>query len=313
MTVKSSTRTSLKSLSAGRPPVAKASNRVLAAKHTRRIIRAHHNLNKQLAAAKARGNHAEVQSLESAINAQGGLKAYQEASIQGQATTRGGDSSIELLKWLSPPQQDAQPAPTGLSLLEVGALSTSNACSRSPIFGHIIRIDLNAQSPGITKQDFMGRPLPRNDNERFDVISLSLVLNFVPDAAGRGEMLRRTTQFLKSTTARDLAKAPDSEQATTASGVWPSLFLVLPLPCVTNSRYMTEAHLERIMNSLGYSLAQHRKTSKLYYSLWHLDSSPKQVEFRKAKLRDGKTMNNFCVKLRVGNEEKEAVMTKRKG
>ena len=69
-------------------------------------------------------------------------------------------------------------------MLEVGALSTSNACSRSGLF-EIERIDLNSQAEGITQQDFMERPLPKDSSEQFEIISLSLVLNYVPDAIGK--------------------------------------------------------------------------------------------------------------------------------
>ena len=47
----------------------------------------------------------------------------------------------------------------------------------------------------------MERPLPAaaaadDDKERFHAISLSLVLNYVPSAAQRGEMLKRCSAFL---------------------------------------------------------------------------------------------------------------------
>jgi 25S rRNA (adenine2142-N1)-methyltransferase len=306
----------LKSLKSGRPPSAKQP-RTLAARHTRRIIRAHHTLNKQLTAAQAAGDHEKVKSIETALNAQGGLAAYQEASIQGQTLTRGGDSSIELVRWLSASPKDDTPhgggskGLTGLSLLEVGALTTHNACSRSTIFDRVVRIDLNSQSPGISQQDFMKRPLPSNDEDRFHVLSLSLVLNYVPDSVQRGEMLRRTTEFLLRSPTRsdrverssDVTKVARTRTSTTAKV--PCLFLVLPLPCVVNSRYMTETHLIEMMSTLGYVLLHTKQSAKLYYSLWRLEEGPQTVSrktFRKVKLNDGVGRNNFCVELR-GIEE----------
>jgi 25S rRNA (adenine2142-N1)-methyltransferase len=312
MSRKSST---LKSLKSGRPPSAKQP-RTLAARHTRRIIRAHHTLNKQLTAAQTAGDDEKVKSIENALNAQGGLAAYQEASIQGQNLTRGGDSSIELVRWLSGSrendiQRGGSNGPSGLSLLEVGALTTHNACSRSTIFDRVVRIDLNSQSPGISQQDFMQRPLPGSDEDRFDVISLSLVLNYVPDIVQRGEMLRRTTEFLlrrQTCTAQDeqnsdVANVARTSDRTTAKV--PCLFLVLPLPCIVNSRYMTETHLNEMMSTLGYALLHTKQSAKLYYSLWRLEERPNGASrktFRKVKLNDGVGRNNFCVELRGAGE-----------
>ena len=73
----------------------------------------------------------------------------------------------------------------------------------------------------------MDRPLPKSMNEAFDILSLSLVLNFVPDPTQRGEMLKRVTQFL-----RPIAEGQPG------NAFLPVLFLVLPLPCVNNSNFL---------------------------------------------------------------------------
>ena len=177
-----------------------------------------------------------------------------------------------------------------LRMLEVGALSTQNACSKSGYF-EIERIDLNSQEEGILQQDFMERPLPQSIAEKFDVISLSLVLNFVPDPQGRGEMLRRTTQFLFD--AEIYAALPE------LSPRFPCLFLVLPAPCVTNSRYMDEVRLGGIMTSLGYTLQESKMTQRLVYYLWRKESKrPAKASFPKKELRSGSSRNNFAVVLK---------------
>ena len=49
-------------------------------------------------------------------------------------------------------------------------------------------IDLNAQDPGIWRQDFL--QMKEDENVRkWDVLSLSLVLNFVPDPRERGTVI----------------------------------------------------------------------------------------------------------------------------
>lgn len=285
--VKKETR--LKSLSQGRPKIIRPA-RAISSKATRTLIRAHHTLQKQKAAAIAKGDEVKAASVGRLIEAQGGIKSYQRASLLGQASERGGDSSKILLGWLEPVSTSLkeQAKTSRITMLEVGALSTTNACSRSKLFD-VERIDLNSQAPGIKQQDFMERPLPANDSGKFDIISLSLVLNYVADATGKGDMLLRTLKFLRMQQRNeDLAK------------YLPSLFLVLPASCVTNSRYMDETKLEAIMKSIGYALVQKKISNKLVYYLWRMESDivKRTASFKKVEIRSGRDRNNFSVVLR---------------
>lgn len=81
----------------------------------------------------------------------------------------------------------------------------------------------------------MERPLPKFGKEQFDIISLSLVLNFLPTAGDRGDMLKRTCQFLDQRAPRAMSKDLKDR--------FPALFLVLPAACIMNSRYMNEVSL----------------------------------------------------------------------
>lgn len=287
-------KSNAKTLSSGRPPNARKPKASLSSQATRTLIRTHHQLNKQLDAAKAKGDHAGAEQLGKRIEELGGLKSYQQASIQGQSKDRGGDSSTVLMAWLQPLHDAVSSSRPRLRLLEVGALSTMNACSRSGLFD-VQRIDLNSQAEGILQQDFMQRPLPKNNADKCDIISLSLVLNYVPDAIGRGEMLRRTCQFL------DVSQAVDRSMEMRAT--FPALFLVLPAPCITNSRYMDDARLNSIMKSLGYTLLQRKQTAKLVYYLWHLAVLPAvstTMQFSKKEVNPGVSRNNFSVILAKG-------------
>ncbi|KAK0711141.1 putative methyltransferase-domain-containing protein [Lasiosphaeris hirsuta] len=277
-----------KSLSAGRPPTLQR-RKSISRKATKALISKHHVLEKRKQQAAAQGDRAKEASIDAEINALGGLESYQEASLQGQRDDRGGDSSRVLMKWLEPCLSSRKASSDRpLRLLEIGALSTQNACSKSGCFD-IQRIDLNSQEEGILQQDFMERPLPRNDSEKFDVLSLSLVLNFVPDPKGKGEMLRRTVKFLHE---------PDRYLASpTLTASFPSLFLVLPAPCVLNSRYMDEEKLFAIMTSLGYKKTASKTTQKLVYYLWRKDPSSPPIgqTFSKTELRAGSFRNNFAI------------------
>ncbi|KAK2797764.1 hypothetical protein FQN50_009093 [Emmonsiellopsis sp. PD_5] len=291
-------------LSHGRPPTSKPTAS-LSAKATRTLIRSHHQLHKARARAVADGDEALIAQLDAQIAARGGLESYQLASKKGQSKERGGDSSKVLVEWLG----DALRVVKGgldsnqggrLRLLEVGALSTKNACSTIGALD-VTRIDLHSQEKGILQQDFMERPLPLPgaEAERFHVISLSLVLNYVSDPAGRGEMLRRTTEFFTSELPPILSRAQSVEPEEGNVRFTPCLFLVLPAACVLNSRYFTEQRLDEIMSCLGYKMVQRKVTSKLIFYLWEYtpveEGSGRKLVFRKEELNPGRTRNNFAV------------------
>ena len=308
----------------------------LSSQTTRSVIRTHHTLQKQLSQALTSNDSERARDLEERLEENGGLKLYQQASTQGQSRDRGGDTSRVLVDWLreggtlnrsssSKPvktkdiggttvataattaiERASRSAATdpfanrgALRILEVGALSPNNALN-IPGAMKVRRIDLRSQHPEIEERDFMQlNPKQEWDGEvGYDVLSLSLVVNFVGDAKERGEMLRHTTSFLRrpvtlkgdadrsserrearQAEAHDESRSEDETAgARPATGgkadvddLLPALFLVLPLPCVDNSRYLTEEHLTAIMHSLGYVKTRAKRTAKLWYSLWRLD------------------------------------------
>ena len=282
----------------------------------RTVIRQHHTLHKRLSAAIGRHDDATANTLRQEITSLGGVKRYQDASLAGQGKERGGDTSGVLLTWLS--SYKAKRKDAGLRMLEVGALSVDNACGRCGLFeGGIERIDLNSRHPDIKEQDFMERPLPRGKEETFDVISLSLVVNFVGQLNGRGEMLRRVGKFLRTRTLVDrttqgrkiecnLALEPKLQEESSSDGerLLPALFLVLPAPCVNNSRYLDEERLKAIMQALEYSLVRRKMSSKLVYYLWKFNGLGEDDEQKKARaifgkeeIKKGKNRNNFAIML----------------
>ncbi|KAL8752218.1 MAG: hypothetical protein Q9199_005896 [Rusavskia elegans] len=270
----------------------------LSSQATRALIRKHHTLKKQLHTAASNGDIISTEKVQAQLQASGGLQKYQEASIRGQSSERGGDSSKVLMEWLSELILEHKRHDTTelgrLRMLEVGALKVDNACSRSGIFD-VTRIDLHSQHPNIQTQDFMQMPVPSPkmlDEDGFDVVSLSLVVNFVGDAFLRGEMLKRVSSFLRSSreTSKDEARSS-----------FPALFLVLPAPCVTNSRYLDEDRLEGIMISLGYVKTRRKLGKKLVYYLWRYEGiGTKEVQivsFKKQEIRPGASRNNFSIVL----------------
>ena len=174
--------------------------------------------------------------IDAEIDLQGGLHTYQVASLNGQDKLRGSDSSKKLIEWLT--ELCKSPPDLPLTALEIGSLSSKNQISTSKWFkDNVTRIDLNSQdSDTILQQDFMQRPLPKSEKEKYHLISCSLVLNFVSSAQERGEMLKRIGKFFKPS--KDIQD----------HGIFPCFFFVLPLPCVTNSKYINKENILPLLN-----------------------------------------------------------------
>ncbi|KAG0345852.1 hypothetical protein BG004_002943 [Podila humilis] len=260
---------------------------------TAQLIRTYHTLNKQLSkclarieASKNKRNQTQRDQQEDNIQVAadlvriaeirqemddlGGLDMYQKASTLGQSKQRGGDSS----KWLIPILETCHPSMNkktdpSLRLLDVGALSPHNY-QRYASWIHTTPIDLNPQDPLITKMDFLEMPIPTTEDSLFDIVCLSLVVNFVGDPTQRGEILRRATRFLVPKTGL--------------------LYLVLPLPCIDNSRYMDHALLVEMMDYLGFStLVKHHFAKKLAYYVFQLDSPLTSARSKSGANKPGST------------------------
>ena len=141
----------------------------------------------------------------------------------------------------------------------------------------------------------MERPVPDGaealERDGFDVVSLSLVVNYVGDAAGRGEMLRRVGKFPR--------RRGGGHGDARLEERLPALFLVLPAPCVLNSRYLDEERLEAMMESLGYVLKERKMSRKLAYYLWRFEGPDKgrRKVWKKKELKAGGARNNFAIVL----------------
>ena len=292
-----------KLLSSTRPQLARPGP-TLSSKATRTLIRAHHRQRKATHHAAPLGAGAPPAVWADDVD----LAAYQAASAQGQDPRRGGDTSRVLVDWLraAAPASGAvrDEAGRGLRLLEVGAVAVDNACARSGLFAHVERIDLRSRHRDIREQDFMQRAPPcslaAREREGFDVVSLSLVLNFVPDAAARGEMLLRVGRHLRPGRQKCDDGMEGVENDGEQDGVYPGLFLVLPAPCVTNSRYLGEERLEAMMRALSYVRCFMKVTAKLvyyYFSYHEREMECPTATYPKQVLRSGGARNNFAIVL----------------
>ncbi|PCH38378.1 hypothetical protein WOLCODRAFT_97010 [Wolfiporia cocos MD-104 SS10] len=224
-----------------------------------------------------------LMEIEREIEELGGLGAYQRMSTIGQGSDRGGGSEKVLIGWLQELgiHSRMQTEKKRLRLLEVGALKPDNYASCSSWID-TLPIDLRSNHPSIMEQDFL-LINEAEHRERWDAISLSLVLNFVPDAKDRGKMLRLAYSLLRQ------------------EGV---LFLALPLPCISNSRYFTLEHLDGLMQSIGFSTVKTRWKEGGKMAYWIFCKGPatsitrndQALYEKKTVLRTGKR-NNFTILL----------------
>lgn len=139
-------------------------------KHANHIAK-YHALEKQIAQADDPNKRAELELEQSQL---GGLENYQSASLTGAKFGETSKWLVQTLEALRGRQQTR--------VLDVGAI-TGTAYSKYRSF-EATYIDLNPQAPHVQKADISEYSPP---DIPFDVVCLSLVLNFVGDLSKRSE------------------------------------------------------------------------------------------------------------------------------
>ncbi|KAG8835549.1 hypothetical protein FRC18_000318 [Serendipita sp. 400] len=255
----------------------------------------------------------------------GGLERYQAMSAIGQSSFKGGGAERVLIPWLKemkettlgdeyrakrqrksgrtmPEDPSPQKQAKKMRLLDVGALKHDNYMRASSMI-EATAMDLHSRHPSIIERDFLTiSPGLSNDElgrQPWDVISLSLVLNFVPDPKERGRMLRLAHELLDT------------------NGF---LFVVLPLPCVLNSRYLTHSHWISLLECVGFVSVKERWKPGGKVGYWLFQKRGKNDDCRdnyaiseyicgngpaltsegftkKSEMNPGAIRNNFCILL----------------
>ncbi|KAL1520544.1 hypothetical protein AB1Y20_022120 [Prymnesium parvum] len=168
----------------GKAPLVPLPKKVTSRKHARRITTAYHAITEKLHSAR---DEAEASRLHADLAALGGVRAYQQASALNTAlhsTSRWVIHSLRACGLLP-----ASPPPR---LLEVGAVNTQLLEHE----GLAVRaIDLHSSHPRIEQCDFFALPhggewdASLGRSVSYDAVVCSMVLNCVPDARRRFEML----------------------------------------------------------------------------------------------------------------------------
>ena len=112
---------------------------------------------------------------------------------------------------------------------------------------------------------------------QYDVVVLSLVVNFVGDPRRRALMVREAARLARG-------------------GL---LFLVLPSACVNNSRYCDKDTVRAIMAAAGAAVVEERESSKLWMAVAKCakpSAEAAAAQFPRRLVRKGQgQMNTFCM------------------
>ncbi|PIK61653.1 putative 25S rRNA (adenine(2142)-N(1))-methyltransferase [Apostichopus japonicus] len=244
-------------------------------KRSKSLIWEIHHLNQELDRITAdpdlttQEKETKKENLQEKIATLGGLTAYQTASKKGEHH----HGNFNTAQWVIKALQEVFPAGQErpqLELLDVGAVSLNYEKQKKWI--SCTAIDLHPQQADILECDLI--KFQMKQSEIFDVIVLSLVLNFAGTPEKRGRMLQCSSRLCKE------------------NGY---VFIVLPLACLDNSRYMTDDLLDEIMASLGFKKVKGHNSRKLSFKMYQKEKAKGKQDFKKRKVREGVRCNNFCI------------------
>jgi len=143
-----------------------------------------------------------------------------------------------------------------ISTLEVGAVNTQ--LLDSP-FLEVTAIDLKSRHPRIEERDFFSVPA----TGEYSMLVLAMVLNCVPTAEKRGEMLTLCRNHLRD------------------DGL---LFFVIPSRCLPGGK--REEFNSRIMSRLGFEVVVEEATPKVFSTCFRAVRPPEPLE-ETVKFKDG--------------------------
>jgi 25S rRNA (adenine2142-N1)-methyltransferase len=137
-------------------------------------------------------------------------------------------------------------------ILEVGAVNLElfnaakvNASARSSRRGIVVRaIDLHAMHSEIEEVDFLEMSVSVREEDRYDVIVCSMVLNCVTSPTRRGDMICRLYHFLSP------------------GGL---CFLTIPRSCLTLSPYMSRSKFQEALKATGLELLETKESPKISF------------------------------------------------
>ncbi|XP_072019126.1 uncharacterized protein [Amphiura filiformis] len=219
---------------------ARCSNKLVSKLHE--LVKELDQTEQRAEAVQGRENKVKINAIQAQIDELGGLEAYQTSSQLGKSH----HGNVSTAKWiLSKLKEFNIRAEKGhkLKLLDVGALELNYTKQCKWI--ECTAIDLNPHSAGIVKADFL--QFQNDTPQMYDIIVMSLVLNFAGSPAIRGDMLKKCSRICK----------PKGH-----------LFVILPLACLENSRYLTHDTFHDMLDKLGFQMVSSHNSRKLSFKMF---------------------------------------------
>jgi 25S rRNA (adenine2142-N1)-methyltransferase len=124
---------------------------------------------------------------------------------------------------------------------------------------HVRSIDLHSMHDRIEEVDFLSLPISHcaNNPQLYDVIVCSMVLNYLPTAEKRGEMLLRISHFLRP------------------GGI---VFITIPKTCLNLSPYIDEQRFTQLLRDIGLDAMEHAKdTPKIAFFIGKKSVQPTET------------------------------------
>ncbi|KAG7398197.1 hypothetical protein PHYBOEH_011520 [Phytophthora boehmeriae] len=212
-------------------------------------------------------HNSRVSEINAQLDALGGRQAYQDASILSTSFHKTSKWVFQLLTRFELRPKAKQPP---LRVLEVGAIN--NQLLSCPWLD-VRAIDLNSRHEKIEQRDFF----TLKPTGEFQIIVSSMVLNCVPGADKRGEMLRLYREHLRE------------------GGL---LFLMLPLLCLRHSQFMTYARFTKILEAVGFKVRETKDSPKVaFFCLERTETPNEAASFPHKLLVSGDKRNDFSVVL----------------
>lgn len=198
------------------------------------------------------------------------------ASVKHKRRRKNDDSSSNLSSLPSSSSSTDRP-----KLLDVGGITNHYLPYSSLV--DCMSIDINPQHESVLRMDLFDMDVQSEYRHAFDIIVLSLVVNFVPDQSKRGLMLHRSASMIRP------------------GGF---LYLILPSACVQNSKFIDESSMKRVLELSGFDVNEIHYSKKLVLlecikrDDFDADSA---AYFHPRAVRPDPTCNNFTISLDINN------------
>jgi 25S rRNA (adenine2142-N1)-methyltransferase len=203
-----------------------------------------------------------------------------------------GAINLELINAASKTKRIQVPASSTSKTLSSASAVSTKTYKNVPYYNiKVHAIDIHSSYPdSIQEQDFLTLTVPNLNENKYNVIVCSMVLNCVTTAQDRGRMLSLLYQQLAFGDGNDdgdncVNNNGDNNDSTCSSSSRNRnsknglCFLTIPKLCLTQSKYINKRMFEEMLMGVGFTIEQRKDTPKVAF--WVLQKQPsKKMEWK---------------------------------